>query len=822
MPQICLFVYVNDCAIVAVALSNLNSSVLFDEVSMANCPATRGSQRRLFLSLALGCTISLGAAAQETPAYRNPGLPVEQRVSDLLSRMTLDEKVAQLLGTWQNPDSKQDQSQMFMDEKGVFLPDRAAVLLKHGLGEMSRPSEHRSPREMAEFTNTLQKWMKENTRLGIPVLFHEECLHGHAAAQGTSYPQAIALASTWDPSLVHHVFSATAAEVRARGAQQCLTPVLDLARDPRWGRTEETYGEDPYLVSRIGVAAVKGFQGDGPFIDSSHVIATLKHFAVHGQPEGGTNVAPGNYSERVIREYFLKPFQAGVEEGNAQSVMASYNEIDGIPSHANKHLLTDILRQEWGFNGIVVSDYFGIDDLRALHHVSANSADAAKMALEAGVDVELPAADAYRSLVGQVRDGRIAESTVDRSVARVLREKFLIGLFDNPYVDPGYAGKITNSPEHQQLALKAAREAIILLKNQNNLLPLDKTRYKRIAVIGPNAADLHLGGYSDKPGRGVSVLQGIKDKVGSKAEVLYSLGCKITESLPDWNADQVVLGDPALNAKRIEEAAKVARQADIAILVLGGNEQTSREAWAPNHSGDRDNLDLLGNQDDLVKAILATGKPVVVMLLHGRPNSINYIAENVPAILEGWYLGQEGGTAAADVLFGDYNPGGKLPITVPRSVGQLPDYYYQKPSAKREYLGTTTKPLYPFGWGLSYSTFKYEHLRLSSESIGTEGHVKVAVDLTNTSKLRGDEVVQLYIRDEVSSVTRPVKELRGFRRITLAPGETKTVELTLGPSELSFLNLEMHRVVEPGSFKIMVGGNSDDLIETTLNVIAKP
>jgi beta-glucosidase len=789
---------------------------------MGNCPATGGSGRRLFFSLALYCTMFLRAAAQEAPVFRNPTLPVEQRVSDLLPRMTLEEKVAQLLGTWQNPDSRQDQSQMFVGEKGVFLSDRAAVLLKEGLGEMSRPSEHRGPQEMAEFTNTIQKWMKENTRLGIPILFHEECLHGHAAAKGTSYPQAIALASTWDPGLVHDVFSATAAEVRARGAQQCLTPVLDLARDPRWGRTEETYGEDPYLVSRIGVAAVTGFQGNGPFIDSSHVIATLKHFAVHGQPEGGTNVAPGNYSERVVREYFLRPFQMAVEEGHAQSVMASYNEIDGIPSHANQHLLTDILRQEWGFNGIVVSDYFGIDDLRALHHVAVNSADAAKMALEAGVDVELPAADAYRSLLGQVRNGRIAESTVDQAVARVLREKFLTGVFDNPYVDPGYAEKITNSPEHQQLALRAAREAIILLKNQNNLLPLDKAKYKRIAVIGPNAGEVHLGGYSNNPERGVSVLQGIKDKVGSNPEVLYSLGCKITETPPDWNADRVVLGDPALNAKRIQDAVKVAEKADIAILVLGGNEQTSREAWATNHPGDRDNLDLLGNQDDLVKAILATGKPVVVLLLHGRPNSINYIAENAAAVLEGWYLGQEGGTAAADVLFGDYNPGGKLPITVPRSVGQLPDYYYQKPSAKREYLGTTTKPLYPFGWGLSYSTFKYEHLRLSSESIGTEGQVKVWVDVTNTGKLRGDEVVQLYIRDEVSSVTRPVKELRRFRRITLAPGETRTVELSLGPSELSFLNREMHRVVEPGSFKIMVGGNSDDLIDTTLNVVSKP
>jgi len=783
--------------------------------------AIRVPWRSITLSLAFACILCFSAASQNVPAYRNPGLPLEQRVADLLSRMTLEEKIAQLQGTWQNPNSRLDQSQMFVGEKGLFLPDRAAVVLKQGLGEMSRPSENRGPREMAEFTNTLQKWMKENTRLGIPILFHEECLHGHAAPRGTSYPQPIALASTWDPDLIHDVFSATAAEVRARGAQQCLTPVLDLARDPRWGRTEETYGEDPYLVSRIGVAAVQGFQGSGPFIDTSHVMATLKHFAVHGQPEGGTNVAPGNYSERVIREYFLKPFETAVKEGYAQSVMASYNEIDGIPSHSNKHLLTDLLRQEWGFSGVLVSDYFGIDDLRALHHVATNSEDAAKMALEAGVEVELPAADAYRSLMEQIKAGRIAEATVDQAVAHVLREKFLTGLFDHPYVDPDYAEQITNSPEHQHLALKAAQEAIILLKNRNNLLPLEKTTYKRIAVIGPNAADVHLGGYSNNPGRGVSVLQGIRDKVGSNAMVLYSLGCKITETFPDWDADKVVLGDPTLNAQRIQEAVKVAQKADIALLVLGGNEQTSREAWATNHPGDRDNLDLLGNQDELVRAIVATGKPVVVLLIHGRPNSINYIAENVPAILDGWYLGQEGGTAVADVIFGDYNPGGKLPITVPRTVGQLPDYYYQKPSAKREYLGSTTAPLYPFGWGLSYSTFKYQNLRISPGSIGPEGDTRVSVDVTNAGKIHGEEVVQLYIRDEISSVTRPVKELRGFRRITLAPGETKTVELSLGPPELSFFNRDMRRVVEPGPFKIMVGGNSQDLIETTLNVVAK-
>ena len=777
--------------------------------------------QKIAIAFTICCGICQPGWAQNELPYRNSKLPVEQRVADLISRMTLEEKIAQLEGIWQNRTFIKDANQILVDDKGAFLPEHAAVVLKNGLGEFSRPSEGRGPREMAELTNTIQRWVKDNTKLGIPLLFHEECLHGHAAPKGTSFPQAIALASTWDPGLVRDVFSATAAEVRARGAQQCLTPVLDLAREPRWGRTEETYGEDPYLTSRIGVAAIQGFQGNGPFIDKSHVMATAKHFAVHGQPEGGTNVAPGNYSQRVIREYFLKPFEAAVKEARVQSVMASYNEIDGIPSHSNTQLLTGILRQEWGFEGVLVSDYFGIDELRKFHHVVGNKEDAAKMALEAGVDVELPSADDYETLVSQVQAGRISIAEVDRAVRHVLREKFLTELFDDPYVDPDSAVKITNNPEHQQLALKAAHEAIILLKNQNNLLPLSKGKYKRIAVIGPNAAEVHLGGYSDKPGRGVSVLQGIKDKVGNQSEVLYALGCKITESEPDWNADKVVLADPALNAKRIQEAAQITKKVDISILVLGENEQTSREAWAPFHPGDRGNLDLLGNQDVLVKEVLATGKPVVVFLLHGRPNSINYISENVPAILDGWYLGQETGTAVADVLFGDYVPGGKLPITVPRSAGQLPDYYYQKPTAKREYLGSTTKPLYPFGWGLSYATFKYANLRVSPDAIGPGGETNVAVEVTNIGSVRGDEVVQLYIHQEVSSVTRPIKELRGFRRVSLNPGEMKTIEFSLGPADLSFLNREMRRVVEPGQFKIMVGGNSEDLIEATLNVVAK-
>jgi beta-glucosidase len=772
------------------------------------------------LMAALFClAISSSVAAQSVPPYRDAKLPVEQRVADLLSRMTLDEKIAQLAGTWQTrlPETS---SELFVDSSGKFLPDRAAVALKNGLGEMTRPSEHRGPREEADFTNTIEKWLRENTRLGIPVIFHEECLHGEMAPGGTSYPQAIALASTWDPALVKDVFAATAAEVRARGAQQCLTPVLDLARDPRWGRTEETYGEDPYLVSRIGVAAIEGFQGPGPFIDKSHVIATAKHFAAHGQPEGGTNAAPANYSERTIREYFLVPFKQAVEEARVGSVMASYNEIDGIPSHSNRRLLDGILRQEWGFRGIVVSDYFGITQLRTLHHVVDSDRAAAKMALEAGVDVELPSADAYTHLEDLVTSGEVSELYIDRAVSRVLRMKFLTGLFDDPYVDPAYAEKITNDGEHRELALQAAHEALTLLKNDGNLLPLDKTKYKRVAVVGPNAADVHLGGYSGEPTHSVSILQGIQEKLGSSAEVLYSEGCKITETPPDWDADKVVLGDPALNRKRIEQAVKVAEKADVIILALGGNEQTSREEWAANHLGDRDDLDLLGNQDDLARAMLGTGKPVVVVLLHGRPNSINYIAQNVPAILDGWYVGQEGGTAIADALFGDYNPGGHLPITVPHSVGQLPDYYDQKPSAKRGFLGDTVKPLYPFGWGLSYSTFRYANLRLAPSTIGTQGETTVSVDVTNTSHVPGEEVVQLYIRDEVSSVTRPVEELRGFERITLNAGETKTVHFKLGFDGLSFLNRDMHRVVEPGNFKIMVGSNSVDLTSTELKVVA--
>ena len=786
-------------------------------------------RRMLLVLLSILPVVFPGTAVsqQSNAPYKNPALSVDERVKDLLGRMTLEEKVAQMESTWQNRGYPLPEDAYFVSANGKLDVAKAKAMLKNGLGQFSRASEAvagaghaqpAGPAAMAAFTNQLQKLMIDDTRLGIPLIFHEECLHGLAADKGTSYPQAIALAATWDPALVQRIFTATALEVRSRGVQECLMPVIDLARDPRWGRTEETYGEDPYLVSRMGIGAVKGLQGEGQSIEADHVLATLKHFAVHSQPEGGTNVGPALYSERAIRESFFVPFQAAINEARARTVMPSYNELDGIPNHSNMWLLRDVLRKEWGFDGLVVSDYFAIDEMIQRHHIASDCAGAAKLAIEAGVDIELPFTKCYSELPALVRSGQVAEALVNESAARVLRAKFELGLFDHPYVDPKRAEEVTNTPANQQLALQAAHEAITLLKNQNGLLPLDLSKTKRIAVIGPNAADVHLGGYSGVPGRGISILQGIRNKVGNKAEVLYAEGVRITESKPDWNADKVVPADPELDTKRIAEAVATLQRADIGIAVVGENEQTVREAWAENHLGDRDDLNLLGHQDELVKQLLATGKPVVVVLIHGRPNSVNFIAANAPAILDGWYLGQEGGTALADVLFGDYNPAGRLPITVPRSVGQLPDYYYMKPTAKRGYLFADKSPLYPFGFGLSYTTFSYTNLRVSPAAIPTSGTVTVEVDVTNTGKRAGDEVVQFYIRDEVSSVTRPIKELRGFERISLKPGETRTVSFKLGTEALQFYNRDMKRAVEPGKFTVMVGPNSADLKTATFDV----
>lgn len=720
----------------------------------------------------------------------------------------------------------QQKSTALLDADGNFDFKKAKTAFKkgYGLGQVGRPSDAgsdpatpakgKTAKGMAELTNAIQKFFIENTRLGIPVIFHEECLHGHAANGGTSFSQPIGLAATFNPELIGKLYEMTAREVRLRGAHQALTPVVDVARDPRWGRVEETFGEDPYLVTQCGIAAVRGFQGNGSFKNKNRLIATLKHFAAHGQPESGQNCAPVNISERVLRETFLQPFKDAIQKGGAISVMASYNEIDGVPSHANQWLLRDVLRKEWGFKGFVVSDYYSIWELHHRpdthgHFVAANKKEACALAVKAGVNIELPEPDCYLHLLELVRKKVLKESELNELVAPMLLWKFQMGLFEDPYVDPAAAEAVVGCDANSQLALRAAQETITLLKNENDLLPLDSAGLKTVAVIGPNANRLLLGGYSGVPPHNVTVLDGISSKLGNRVNVLYSEGCKITAD-GSWQRDEVIPSDPDEDRRQIAEAVQVAKKADVIILAIGDNEQTAREAWSLKHMGDRASLDLVGRQEELVKAMLATGKPVVVLLFNGRPISINYVAENVPAILECWYLGQECGRAVADVLFGDFNPGGKLPISIPRSAGHLPSFYNHKPSARRGFLWDKVSVLYPFGFGLSYTTFEFKKARLEKKKIGVAGSTRVLVDVKNTGARAGTETVQLYIRDVVSSVTRPIKELKGFKKIFLQPGETKTVALEITPEALAFYGINKKYAVEPGDFEIMVGNSSRD------------
>lgn len=755
--------------------------------------------------------------------YKNPALPVNKRVQDLLQRMSLEEKAAQMMCVWQK------KSETLVNEAGQFDLKKARMSFKegHGLGQVGRPSDAgggRDAKSMAELTNAIQKFFMEHSRLGIPVMFHEECLHGHAARDATSFPQPIGLAATFNAELVEALYTMTAEEARVRGTHQALTPVVDVARDPRWGRVEETFGEDPYLVGQLGMAAVRGFQGDASFKDKKRVIATLKHFAAHGQPESGMNCAPANVSMRVLRETFLRPFQEAVQKAGAISVMPSYNEIDGVPSHANQWLLRDVLRKEWGFKGFLVSDYYAIWELSYRpdthgHFVAKNKTEACVLAVRAGVNLELPEPDCYLHLAELVRQGDLAESELDELIAPMLYWKFKMGLFEDPYVDPAHAARLAGCEANRKVALQAACETITLLKNENNLVPLNPRKIKSIAVIGPNADRELLGGYSGKPKYFVSVLEGIRQKVGERMQVPYAEGCKITLG-GSWNQDLVTLADPGENRKLIKEAVAVAEHADVIVLALGGNEQTSREAWALKHMGDRTNLGLVGQQEELAATMLATGKPVIVLLFNGSPLSIPYLHDNVPVIFECWYPGQETGQAVAEVLFGDVNPSGKLPMTIARSAAHLPVFYNHKPSARRGYLFDDASPLYPFGFGLSYTTFSFRNLRLAKKKIPRNATTRALVEVTNTGRRAGAEVVQLYVRDLVSSVTRPVRELKGFQKITLQPGETRTVALDITPESLAFYDVNMNYVVEPGEFEIAVGNSSrdEDLISVVLTV----
>ena len=758
--------------------------------------------------------------------YWNAALPTEQRVNDLIQRMTLEEKVAQMISTW----LKKNEIQGADD---AFDPTKASAKYPHGIGFFTRPSDRKgagSPREIPPrsieqsiaYVNALQTWARGKTRLGIPVLTHEESLHGLAARDATSFPIPIGLASTWNPDLVRDANALIAGEVRARGVTQVLSPVVDVARDPRWGRIEETFGEDPYLVGELGVAAVEGLRGAGKDLKlkPGKVLATLKHMTGHGQPESGTNIGPASIGERTLREFFFPPFKQVVDRTAIDAVMASYNEIDGIPSHSNKWLLDTVLRKEWGYGGAVVSDYFAIEEMMSRHHVAADVPEAARLALDAGVDVDFPDGVSYSTLLRQVKDGTVKQAQIDQAVRRVLTMKFNAGLFENPFVTDTAPALASNGPAGVALARKAAEQSLVLLKNDGTLplaMPGSGGAKPVIAVIGPNADVARLGGYYGIPRKTVSPLAGIRALAGGRARIVTAPGVAITKN-DDWWQDEVQLTDPAENRRMISAAVAVAEGADTILLFIGDTEQTSREGWGDDHLGDRSDLDLVGQQNDLFAALKALGKPIVAVLVNGRPPSYPAVAEGANAVLETWYAGEQQGNAIADALFGRVNPGGKLPVTVARDAGQLPMFYDYKPSAHRGYLFSEVTPLYPFGYGLSYTSFAFGAPTLSAAAIRPGEGVTVRVPVTNTGKLAGDEVVQVYLRDDVSSVTRPVKELAGFRRVSLQPSETRQVEIVIRPEAFGLWDRDMKFVTEPGAFTLMAGPDSQDLEEVKLTV----
>jgi len=754
---------------------------------------------------------------QERQLYMDATRPTEERVSDLLARMTLEEKAAQLGSFW---------IYELLDNM-AFAPDKAARLLKHGIGHVTRlgGASNLLPQDAAKLANTIQKYIAENTRLGIPAIIHEECCSGYMARGATVFPQAIGIASAWEPELVEAMTSVIREQMRSVGAHHALAPVLDVARDARWGRVEETFGEDPYLVAALGTAYVRGIQGS----DLKHgVVATGKHFVGYSASEGGLNWAPPHINRRELLEVYLHPFEAAVREAGLASIMNGYHELDGIPCGSNRELLTEILRDQWKFEGTVVSDYFAINQLYEYHHIAPSKDAAALLALEAGLDVELPATDCFGGpLVEAVEAGRIPVELVDRAVSRVLEQKFALGLFENPYVDEGAVA--FDTPPQRELARTLAEKSIVLLKNDGNLLPLSP-ELKSIAVIGPNADSVRnlFGDYAypahietliesreksspfgqpdaedireiDDFIPAISILQAIRERAGEGVEVRYAKGCEVLDTSTDGFA----------------EAVEAATGADVAIVVVGDKAGLTDECTS-GEARDRAVLDLPGVQADLVKAVYDTGTPVVLVLVNGRPVTLNWIAEDVPAIVEAWFPAEEGANAIAGVLFGDVNPGGKLPISFPRTVGQVPVYYGHKPSGGRshwkvDYVETSVKPQYPFGFGLSYTQFKIDNLRLKPAEARAGETITVQVDVTNTGARAGDEVVQLYTRQVPPYITRPVKELKGFKRLTLNPGETKTVTFHLPVNLLAFYDRDYRYVVEPGTVDIMVGNSSHDV-----------
>lgn len=755
-------------------------------------------------------------------SYLDANQPVKKRVKNLLSLMTLDEKIAQLSGIWVYE----------ILEGKQFSDNKADSLMGHGIGQITRlgGASNFDPTVSARMANQIQRYLVANTRLGVPAIIHEEACSGYMAKGATCFPQTIGVASTWDSKLAEEMGAVIKEQMRSVGAHQALAPVLDVSRDARWGRVEETFGEDPYLVSKMGTSYIKGIQ-DSDW--KQGVMATGKHFVGYGISEGGMNWAPAHISQREMREVFLMPFEAAVKEAGIASIMAGYHELDGIPCHSSKELLTDILRNQWGFDGLLVSDYFGINMLYDYHHVAKDKDHAAKLALESGIDVELPSTDCYgKSLKAVVEKGLVKESVIDTAVMRILKIKFLLGLFENPYVDEEKAAKVFDTPKQRALAHKIAQKSIVLLKNQGDLLPIRKD-IASIAVIGPNADTVRniIGDYAypchvealiemskntevfntpvpeeleliDSFVPISSILKGIKDRVSRDTTVHYAKGCDVRNDSRDG----------------FTEAIEAAKKSEVAVVVVGDKSGLVEDCTS-GESRDRACLNLPGIQEELVRAVYETGTPVIVVLINGRPLSIKWIAENIPAVLEAWLPGEEGACAVADILFGDYNPGGKLPISFPRSVGQVPVYYNHKPSGGRshwkgDYVEMSSKPLFPFGYGLSYTSFEYNNMVIIPKSTSWDGQVEISVDVKNTGSHTGDEIVQLYVNDMQSEITRPVRELKGFKRVTLKPGEKKTITFILSIAQLGFYNKDMKYVVEPGTIKVMAGSSSEDIQST--------
>ncbi len=761
-----------------------------------------------------------------TAIYKDPARPIEDRIADLLARMTIDEKLAQIGCVWSR----------HLIQDGVFSREQAREKIPHGIGEITRVGGATAlrPHQSAAVLNSIQRFLVEETRLGIPAIVHEESLAGYLARDATCFPQAIGLAATWEPALIEAMAREIRRQMLAVGARHALAPVLDVARDPRWGRVEETFGEDPYLIGTLGVAYIRGLQGDNL---KTGVAATGKHFVGHSVTEGGLNWAPAHLPPRELREVHTLPFEMAIREADLATVMNAYHEIDGIPCGSSKELLVDLLRHELGFAGALVTDYFTIENLESYHCVAHDQAQAARLALEAGMDIELPASVCYAEPLRQALDsGAVDIALVDAAVQNVLRLKFRLGLFENPFVDADAAMTVFDTPEQRALARRLAQQSMVLLKNDGDLLPLDKA-VGAIAVIGPCADDIRLlqGDYHypshlevmsvpdhadsalPTPGSAVpapmggnnnlseyfvpmvTVLEGIKAAVAPSTEVRHARGCDINGT----------------SRAGFAEAVALAEQSDVAIVVVGSKSGLTPDCTS-GEAIDRVDLGLPGVQQELVQAIHATGTPVVVVLISGRPLAVPWIAEHVPAVLEAWLPGEEGGAAVADVLFGDVNPGGKLPFCLPCHVGQVPVFYSHKPSGARshwygQYVDGSTKPLYPFGHGLSYTTFDYHNLQINPSAVSPTGAVAISLDVTNSGKRTGDEVVQLYVRDQIASVTRPVKELKGFKRITLVPGETRTVTFHLAVSQLGFYNRAMDLVVEPGDIEVMIGSSSADI-----------